>query len=329
MSIELLDLEGVAYPDDGCATAVADRAANVLRPRGALHRLDELAVWLAAWQRTAKPAVNHPALVIFGGDHGVATDGVSAYPVSITAAMMEALAGGSATASVMARHLEVALHVVDVGVGKPTGNIRVEPAMSERQFERTVEAGRAMVSALETPDLLMLGEIGIGNTTSAAAVSMALLGGESRDWVGPGSGLDNEGMAQKRRVVEEAVGRVSWSDPMDVLCELGGWELAAIAGAVIEARHRSLPVLLDGFVVTAAVMALEVAHPGYLDHCWPAHVSAEPGHRRLVGELSRQPILDLGMRLGEGSGALAALPILSIAARSVVDVATFEELGLT
>lgn len=329
MSIELLDVEGIANPDDDCATAVADRAANVLRPRGALHRLDELAAWLAAWQHTAKPAVNHPALVIFAGDHGVATDGVSAYPASITAAMMEALAGGSATASVMARHLGVALHVVDVGVGKPTGNIRVEPAMSERQFEKTVEAGRAGVSALETPDLLMLGEIGIGNTTSAAAVSMALLGGESRDWVGAGSGLDNEGLAQKRRVVEEAVGRVGWSDPMDVLWELGGWELAAIAGAVIEARHRSLPVLLDGFVVTAAVMALEVAHPGYLDHCWPAHVSAEPGHRRLVGELGRQPILDLGMRLGEGSGALAALPLLSIAARSVVDVATFEEIGLT
>lgn len=328
MSIELLGVEGVSNSDDDCATAVANRVANVLRPRGSLHRLDELAVWLAAWQGTAKPAVNHPDLVIFGGDHGVATEGVSAYPASITAAIMEALAGGSATASAMARHLGVALHVVDVGVGKPTGNIRIEPAMSERQFEKMVEAGRAGVSALET-DLLMLGEIGIGNTTSAAAVSMALLGGESRDWVGPGSGLDNEGLAQKRRVVEEAVGRVSWSDAMDVLWELGGWELAAIAGAVIEARHRSLPVLLDGFVVTAAVMALEVAHPGYLDHCWPAHVSAEPGHRRLVGELGREPILDLGMRLGEGSGALAALPVLSVAARSAVDVATFEELGLT
>lgn len=329
MSVELLDVEGVANPDDDSANAVADRAANVLRPRGAFQRLDELAVWLAAWQRTVMPAVNHPDLVIFGGDHGVATEGVSAYPSSITAGMMEALAGGLATASAMARHLEVALHVVDVGVGRPTGNLRVEPAMSERQFEETVEAGRAAVSALETSDLLMLGEIGIGNTTSAAAVSMALLGGEAQDWVGPGSGLDNEGLAHKRRVVEEAVGRVSWADPMCVLWELGGWELAAIAGAVIEARHRSLPVLLDGFVVTAAVMALEVAHPGYLDHCWPAHVSAEPGHRRLVGELGRQPILDLGMRLGEGSGALAALPVLSVAARSVVDVATFEELGLT
>lgn len=328
MSSELLDLPGMAHPDRDSAAAVTERAASLLRPRGALRRLDELAAWLAAWQGSDEPRVDRPTIVIFGGDHGVAAEGVSAYPSSVTAAMMNALDSGSATASVMARHLNAELHLIDVGIGKPTGNIRFEPAMSEEQLDQTIKAGRSALSALDAPDLLIVGEIGIGNTTAASAVSMALFGGQARDWVGPGSGLDNEGLAHKMRVVDEAVGRVSWSHPLEVLRQLGGWELAAIAGAVIEARHRSLPVLLDGFVVTAAIMALEVAHPGYLDHCWPAHVSAEPGHRRLVRKLGRPPILDLGMRLGEGTGALTALPLLSLAVRSVTEVATFEEWGL-
>lgn len=328
MSTEILGLDSIAYRDGQAAAAVTARAARVLRPTGALARLDELAVWLAGWQRTDEPRVDGPVVVIFAGDHGVASDGVSAYPPSVTAAMVDALHAGSATAAVMARHVGASLRVVDVGVGNPTGNIRHESAMSERQFQQSVEAGQAAVSALETVDLLVLGEIGIGNTTAAAAVAMALLGGDARDWVGPGSGLDSKGLNHKRRVVDEAVRRFSWSDPLQVLREVGGWELAAIAGAVIEARHRSIPVLLDGFVVTSAAIPLEIAHPGYLDHCWPAHVSAEPGHRRLVHQLGKPPILDLGMRLGEGSGALTAVPILSLAARSVVEVATFEEWGL-
>lgn len=328
MSTEMLGLASIAHADEQAATAVAERAGKVLRPVGALRRLDELAAWLAGWQRTDEPRVDRPVVIIFGGDHGVTSDGVSAYPSSVTAAMMDAIRAGSATASVMARELGASLQVVDVGVGTPTGNIRYESAMTEREFQRSVESGRAAVSALDAADLLVLGEIGIGNTTAAAAVAMALLGGESRDWVGPGSGLDSEGLGHKRRVVEEAVGRISWSHPLQVLREVGGWELAALAGAVIEARRRSLPVLLDGFVVASAVVPLEIAHPGYLDHCWPAHVSAEPGHRRLVHELGKPPILDLGMRLGEGTGALTAVPIVSLAARSVVDVATFEEWGL-
>lgn len=328
MTADLLDLDGIANVDEDSAASVARRAEEVLRPRRALERLDELAIWLAGWQRTERPAVEHPAVVIFAGDHGVATEGVSAYPASVTASMVEALRSGNATAAVMARQVGATLDVVDVGVGNPTGNIRIEAAMTEDHFDHAVALGRSSISSSATTDVLILGEIGIGNTTAAAAVALALLGGQTSDWVGPGTGLDRDGLAQKMRVVEDAVGRVSDSGPLRVLRELGGWELAAIAGAVVEARRRSIPVLLDGFVVTSAAMALEVANPGYLDHCWPAHVSAEPGHRRLVGLLGRRPILDLGMRLGEGSGALAALPVLALAARSVVDVATFEEWGL-
>jgi len=259
----------------------------------------------------------------------VAEDGVSAYPSQVTEAMVRALEAGVATAAVMARRLGVTLRVVDVGVGVPTGNIRKTAALSDEAFKQAMACGRGAVSTSAPTDVLVLGEIGIGNTTSAAAVSMKLFGGEAGDWVGPGTGLDLEGLAVKTKIVDTSVRRVTTEDPLEVLRQLGGWELAAIAGAVIEARQRSIPVLLDGFVVTSAVMPLDVAHPGFLDHCWPAHVSAEPGHRRLVEKLGREPILDLEMRLGEASGALAALPILDLAARSVLEVATFEEWGLT
>lgn len=314
-------------PDLESSRAVAERSGTVLRPPGAFGRLDELAIWLAGWQRTATPAVNRAMLLIFAGDHGVAAEEVSAYPASVTAAMVEALHAGAATAAVMARHLGIPVAVVDVGVGEPTGNIRIEPAMSVEQFQRAVASGTAAVSSLDEPDLVVLGEIGIGNTTSAAAVAMAVLGGDVGDWVGPGTGLDEAGVTRKMGVVADAVERIGAVRPLEALRQLGGWELAAIAGAVTEARQKSIPVLLDGFVVTSSVMPLEVTRPGYLDHCWPAHVSAEPGHRRLVAELGKAPILDLGLRLGEGTGGLAALPIVDLAARSVVEVATFEEWG--
>lgn len=328
MSSDLLDLKAMAMPDMAAAEQVRRRSQQVLRPRGALRRLDEMAVWLAGWQHTPRPTVDNPLALIFAGDHGVTAEGVSAYPSQVTAAMVEALRSGTATAAVMARHLGVPLQVVDVGVGKPSGNIRVEPALDEAQFARAVERGRATVAGADRADVLVIGEIGIGNTTAAAAMSLGLFGGRAADWVGPGAGLDAAGVIHKTGVVAAAARRVGGADPLEVLRQLGGWELAAMAGAVIEARRRSIPTLLDGFVSTAAVIPLELAHPGYLDHCWPAHLSPEPGHSRLLAALGRAPILDLEMRLGEGSGALAALPLLGLAARSVVEVATFEEAGL-
>ena len=327
MLADLLDDALEIQPDLESAAKVRERAGEVLRPAGALRRLDELAIWLAGWQRTTRPVVDNPVVAIFGGDHGVVAERVSAYPSSVTSAMVEALRSGTATAAVMARHLGARLEVVDVGVGVPTGNICTGPALTVSQFEHAVGMGGALVSDM-TCDVLLLGEIGIGNTTPAAAISLALFGGAAGDWVGPGTGLDPDGVAHKTRVVSEAASRLRDAAPLDALRELGGWELAAIAGAVVAARQGSIPVLLDGFVTTASVVPLEVARPGLLDHCWPGHVSAEPGHRRLVDMLARPPILDLEMRLGEASGALAALPILGLAARSVVDVATFEEWGL-
>lgn len=315
-------------PDRTSAETVHQRAENVLRPTGALQRLDALAVWLAAWQRTEYPRVDRSRVVVFAGDHGVASEQVSAYPASVTAAMVDAIESGVATVSVMAREVGADLTLVDVGMRRPSGNIRVEPALTPEQFRYAFETGSESVRSAGGVDLLVPGEVGIGNTTPASAICHALFGGEPSDWVGRGTGLDDTGLQRKREVVASAVARTESDDPLDVLRDLGGWELAAIAGAVYRARLESIPVLLDGFVVTAAVMPMEVACPGFLDHCWPAHVSAEPGHRRLVTRLGKKPILDLEMRLGEATGALAALPVVALAARSVVDVATFDDIGL-
>jgi nicotinate-nucleotide--dimethylbenzimidazole phosphoribosyltransferase len=310
------------------AAAVRGRVGQVLRPQGALNRLDEIAIWLASWQRRAEPRVDGVSCVIFVADHGVAASGVSAYPPAVTGVMLEALRAGVATASVMCATLGVGLTVVDVGVGLPTGDITREPALDENRFDECWNAGRAAVSALDHPDLLVLGEMGIGNTTAAAAVCAVLFGGGADQWTGRGTGIDDSTLVRKTAAVEAARRRVEGESPLEVLRQVGGSELVAIAGAVVEARIRSIPVVLDGFVVSAACAALELAHPGALDHAIAGHCSAEPGHRLLLEKLGMMPILDLGLRLGEASGALAAVPLIELAARSVTDVATFEEWGL-
>jgi nicotinate-nucleotide--dimethylbenzimidazole phosphoribosyltransferase len=315
-------------PDAAAAAAVAERAAHVLRPRGALARLDEVASWLAGWQRTTRPDVERPAAVVFVADHGVAEEGVSAYPQSVTEAMLRALQQGVATASMMADIVDATLDVVDVGVGRPTGNLAREPALSHERFAECMETGRDAVRGLDC-DLLVLGEMGIGNTTAAAAVCAALFGLTAEDWAGRGTGLDDAGLARKVAVIETARRRVGEVPPFEALRLLGGAELVSLVGATLEARAASIPVVLDGFVVTAAVAPLYLARRDALDHCIAGHCSAEPGHRLLLEKLGMRPLLDLDLRLGEGSGALAAVPLIRIAAAAVSKVATFEEWGLS
>jgi nicotinate-nucleotide--dimethylbenzimidazole phosphoribosyltransferase len=318
----------IPEPDAVSGGRVRTRASQVIRPAGALSRLDELAIWLAEWQRTDRPSVDAPLVVVFAGDHGVTTEGVSAYPQEVTRAMVEAIAAGVATVSVMAQDIGARLELVDLDVGNPTGNLRIEAAMSVEDAVSAFEMGRRAIDGSRV-DLLIPAEVGIGNTTAAAALCLALWGGDVDDWVGAGTGLDEAGVTRKRRVVADAVARIPSSTPVfEIARQLGGRELLAIAGTVEAARRASIPVLLDGFVTTAAAMILEAVRPGYLDHCWPGHLSPEPGHRRLLERLGRPPILDLEMRLGEGSGALAAVPVVRIAAKCVTDVATFEEQGL-
>jgi nicotinate-nucleotide--dimethylbenzimidazole phosphoribosyltransferase len=309
--------------------AVRDRGVEILRPAGALRELDAVASWVARWQETTQPAITKPAGLIFAADHGVAAAGVSAYPVDVTAAMLAAYRAGKSTVSAFARVAGATVDAIDVGVGRPTGDIRVESALSTERFEECVIAGRDAVDALDA-DLLVIGEMGIGNTTVAAAVTAALLGPqlgiEPAEFVGRGTGVDDEGMERKRDAVAAAVARVSHlDDPLEVLREVGGAELVAMAAAIVAARHRKLPVLLDGYVVTAAALPLAVAQRGALDHCLVGHRSAEPGHVRLLEFLRKRPLLDLGMRLGEGSGAMAAVPLVAMACVGITDVPTFGE----
>jgi nicotinate-nucleotide--dimethylbenzimidazole phosphoribosyltransferase len=321
-------LAGAPGPDERAAAAVAGRAAAVLRPAGALARLDELAGWLAAWQGTTRPAVRRPAAVVFAADHGVAASGVSAYGAEVTAAMVKALREGVATACVLARQVGATLDVVDVGVGDPTGDLARGPALDPARFRACVQAGRDAVAGLDA-DLLVLGEMGIGNTTAAAAVTAILLDRTAGAATGRGAGVDDAGLARKIAAVEAARVRVpTGTAPMEVLRQAGGAELAALAGAALEARLRRLPLVLDGFVVTAAVAPLELLRPGALANAVAGHRSAEPGHAALLERLGKRPLLDLGMRLGEGSGALAAVPLLRLAAAAVTEVATFAEWGL-
>jgi nicotinate-nucleotide--dimethylbenzimidazole phosphoribosyltransferase len=331
MSLLSTLLTDLPEPDVAARDAVAARAATVLRPTGALARLDEVAAWLAAWQRTEHPAVDAPRAVVFAADHGVAAAaGVSAYPTEVTVAMLDALEKGAATAAAMTKALEMPLDVVDVGVARPTADLRFEPAMDESRFDEAVHAGIDAVARAAGADLLVFGEMGIGNTTAAAAVASTLFDEPAENWCGRGTGLDDDGVARKIEAVEACRTRVRavTDDPIEILRHAGGAELAAIAGAVTEARRRSIPVLLDGYVVTAAVAPLALARTGALDHVLAGHRSAEPGHRRLLERLHLTPLIELDLRLGEGSGALVAVPIVKLAAVSVVDVATFQEWGL-
>ena len=305
--------------------AVRARAADILRPAGALARFDEVAEWVAQWQETPTPAVHHPAALIFAADHGVTAAGVSKYPADVTAAMLAAYRAGRSTVSAFAHVAGATVQAIDVGVGRPTGDIRFQAAMDHDRFDSAAAAGRDAVEALDA-DLLVLGEMGIGNTTAAAAVAAALGGGEVAAWVGRGTGVDDEGLARKREAVRRSVDRVAGVlDPLEVLRELGGAELVAMAAAIVTARHRRLPVLIDGYVVTAAAMPLAIINRTALDHCLVGHCSSEEGHRRLLERLGKQPLLDLEMRLGEGSGAMAAVPLVAMACAGVVEVPTFAE----
>lgn len=311
--------------DVASGDAVRARAAEILRPAGALARLDGVAAWVAEWQGTANPAVRKPAALIFAADHGVAAAGVSKYPIDVTAAMLAAYRAGKSTISAFAAIAGATVSAIDVGVGRPTGDIRVESAMTDERFDEACTAGREAVESLDA-DLLVLGEMGIGNTTVAAAIAAAISGGDIAAWVGRGTGVDDDGLARKCDAVRTAVERIAGvSDPLEVLRELGGAELVAIAASIVAARLRGLPVLLDGYVVTASALPLHATSLRALDHCQVGHCSAEPGHRALLEHLGKRPLLDLEMRLGEGSGAMAAVPLVAMACAGVTEVPTFGE----
>jgi len=316
-------------PDLEAGSKAAAREAHLTKPAGALGRLEEIAQWMATWQGRHPPTANHPRTAVFAGNHGVASRGVSAYPADVTKQMVQNFIAGGAAVNQLCRAVDADLRVYEMTLDEPTADFTQGPAMSEEDCALAITYG---MTAVETGiDLLAVGEMGIANTTASAALCHALFGGSAADWVGPGTGLGQEGMARKAAVVAEGVARhrAETADPFEFLRRLGGRELAAIAGAIMAARQARVPVLLDGYAATAAAAVLFAADRRALDHCLVAHRSAEPGHQRLVERLEKRPLFDLGMRLGEASGATLAIAIVKAAVACHSGMATFAEAGVS
>lgn len=313
---------------DSAARAVAARQDVLTKPQGSLGRLETLVAWLARWQGRDMPQLEKVAVIVFAGSHGVTNQGVSAFPAEVTAQMVANFAGGGAAINQLARVANASLKVVPLDIDRPTGDFTQTAAMDEDAFLEAVNAGYDAVEV--GTDLVCFGEMGIGNTTTAAAICAALFGGDER-WVGRGTGVDDAGLSRKVSAIRTALALhgATLEDPLAAAARVGGRELAAILGATLKARHAGVPVLLDGFVCTAAAAPLARLLPSGLDHAIAAHVSAEAGHRGLLAELKLPPLLDLGMRLGEGSGACLAVNILRSALECHTGMASFAEAGVS
>ncbi|WP_048645640.1 nicotinate-nucleotide--dimethylbenzimidazole phosphoribosyltransferase [Nitratireductor soli] len=330
-TIEDLRAACLALPDGDADAAreASARQATLTKPPGSLGRLEEAAVLLARWQGHARPRLDNVHVLVFAGSHGVTARGVSAFPAEVTAQMVANFSAGGAAINQLAAQAGATLTVTPLDIDRPTEDFTQAPAMSERDFLAAVQAGHDAVPA--NADLVALGEMGIGNTTAAAAVAAGLFGGQGADWVGRGTGVDDAGLARKAGVVDTALSRHAaiLADPLATLRCLGGRELAAMFGAALAARQRRIPVLLDGFVCGAAVAPLARLSEIGLAHAIAGHVSAEPGHRKLLAALDLAPLLDLDMRLGEASGACLAINILRGALACHNDMATFAEAGVS
>jgi nicotinate-nucleotide--dimethylbenzimidazole phosphoribosyltransferase len=315
--------------DEKAAAAVAARQDTLTKPRGSLGRLETMAAWLARWQGRATPKLDKVEVLVFAGSHGVTAQGVSAFPAEVTAQMVANFAAGGAAINQISKAVGAGLRVIPLEVERATRDFTTGPAMDEGDFVAAVSAGYDAVA--ESTDLLCLGEMGIGNTTAAAAIAAALVTGDASAWVGRGTGVDDLGLARKVTAIRKGfeANRPALADPLGVAAALGGRELAAIFGATLAARHKRIPVLLDGFVCTAAAAPLAKLVKGGLDHCQAAHVSAEYGHRALLLALEMPPILDLGMRLGEASGAALAVGVLRGALACHTGMASFAEAGVS
>ncbi len=316
-------------PDLAAGTAAAERESKLTKPAGALGRLEELTGWLATWQGRYPPRLDHPRTCVFAGNHGVAARGVSAYPAEVTAQMVQNFIAGGAAVNQLCKAVDADLRVYEMALERPTADFTQTAAMSEEECARAIAYG--MMAVEPGLDVLCLGEMGIANTTSAAALCLALYGGEAADWTGPGTGIAGTALANKIDVVAEGVARhkAVLGDPLEVLRHLGGHELAAIVGAILAARLARTPVILDGFACTAAAAIVAALDAKALDHCIVAHVSAEPGHRRLLAKLGKTALIDFGMRLGEASGATLGVAILKAGLACHTGMATFGEAGVS
>ncbi|WP_051968101.1 nicotinate-nucleotide--dimethylbenzimidazole phosphoribosyltransferase [Brevibacillus thermoruber] len=333
--------------NEAAAAEARRRVDQLTKPLGSLGRLEELAVRLAAMTGSALPSVTPPGVLVFAADHGVTAEGVSAYPQEVTAQMVANFAAGGAAINVFSRQIGALLHVVDVGVAadveapgvwrkkiRPgTGNLLREEAMTPEEAERAVQVGLECAGAIvdEGAKLLIIGEMGIGNTTASSALLAALTGTEPDELVGRGTGVGDAAWERKKAVVKQALARhrPDPARPLEALAKVGGLEIGAMAGAVLGAAARRIPVLVDGFISTVAALLAVRLCPGAADYLIAGHRSQEPGHLHALRALGKEPLIDLGLRLGEGSGAAVAFPIVEAATRMIREMATFESAGVS
>ena len=316
-------------PDREATAAIAAREARLTKPAGALGRMEQLVAWLGAWQGKAVPTLDRPLVCVFAGSHGVTKRGVSAFPDAVNRQMLDNFAAGGAAINQICAAYGLGFKVFDLAIDLPTGDITEAAALDEKATVATMAFGMEAVAA--GTDCVGIGEMGIGNTTIAAALYTALFGGQASHWVGRGTGLDEAGIARKVAAVEAALAYHAGhlDDPLEILRRLGGREVAAMAGAILAARLQRVPVVLDGYVATAAAAVLHAIDPRALDHCLAGHVSAEGAHAEVLERLGLVPLLALGMRLGEGSGAGMAMGLLKGALACHRDMATFEQAGVS
>lgn len=325
-AVLLRDLPG---PDAAAVAEARARDAVLTKPPGALGRLEELAAWYCGWRGEARARISAPHVIVFAGNHGVVAQGISAFPPEVTAQMVSNFGAGGAAVNQLAALVGARVDVQAIDLDRPTGDISLGPAMSEGDLVAALRRGWEAVDPAS--DLLVAGEMGIGNTTSAAAIALALYGGEATDWTGRGTGLTEAALGHKAEVVARAVAinAGGGGSGLEVLRRLGGRELAAMAGAMVRARICRIPVVLDGFICTAAAACLEAEQAGALDHTVVGHVSAEPGHARMLARLGKAPLLSLGLRLGEGSGAVLAVGVVQAALACHSGMASFAEAGVS
>ena len=315
-----------------CATsveAVRARDARLTKPPGALGRLEEIVQWLAAWQGRAEPAIEMPVVTVFAANHGVVAQGVSAFPPSVTKQMLDNFTAGGAAINQICKSFGVGLKVFELALEHPTQDFTQGPAMEEPAAAATLAYG--MEAILGGVDLLAPGEMGIGNTTSAAAIYATLYGGPAARWTGRGTGVDDAGLTRKNAAIDAALALHGpyLSDPLEILRRLGGREIAGMMGAILAARRGRVPVVLDGYVACSAAALLHAMDEDAIAHCMAGHVSAEVAHREVLARLGKRPLLDLDMRLGEGSGAALAIGLIKAALACHRGMATFESAGVS
>ncbi len=320
-------LAAAPAPDAAAVAAATTRNGQLTKPSAALGRLEDLAIWYAGWRGDARPTLDHPQILIFAGNHGVAARGVSAFPPEVTVQMVANFRAGGAAINQLAKAAGATMAVHALDLDHPTADFTTAPAMTGADVLAALNTGWRAVDP--AADVLVVGEMGIGNTTSAAAIAHALYGGLPQDWVGRGTGVDDAGLARKAAVVADGVARHTSRDPLEVLRCLGGREIAAMAGAMARARVERIPLILDGFIACAAAAVLHAAVPGSLDHAVAGHRSAEGAHGALLARLGKEPLLSLNLRLGEGSGAAVAIGILRAAIACHSGMATFAEAGVS